>query len=115
MRTAAGWASKQSAQQSLQNSPSIWSCREAAYPTLWCRPCWDYAAAHYRENKLRCRDVANARNYSIAFLNKRFKSQTGTAASNILSRYRIKKRWSADEKRQAAAAQISLAVRHRRF
>ena len=50
----------------------------------------DYAAAHYQE-KVALQDVANALNYSIAFLNKRFKKQTGTTFIEYLNRYRIQK------------------------
>lgn len=50
----------------------------------------DYAAAHYQE-KVALQDIANALNYSIAFLNKRFKKQTGTTFIEYLNRYRIQK------------------------
>ena len=38
----------------FKTSPSIWSCRAAAYPTLWCRPCWIMRRRIIRK-RLRCR------------------------------------------------------------
>lgn len=49
------WASKQSAQQSLQNfSIDLELPGSGAYPTLWCRPCWIMRRRIIRK-RLRCR------------------------------------------------------------
>lgn len=54
------------------------------------RDMMDFAAKHYKE-KVTLQDVANALNYSISFLNKRFKNQTGVTYIEYLNRYRIQK------------------------
>ena len=84
------WASKQSAQQSLQNFSIDLELPGSGIPDPVVSAMLDYAAAHYQE-KVALQDVANALNYSIAFLNKRFKKQTGTTFIEYLNRYRIQK------------------------
>ena len=84
------WASKQSAQQSLQNFSIDLELPGSGIPDPVVSAMLDYAAAHYQE-KVALQDIANALNYSIAFLNKRFKKQTGTTFIEYLNRYRIQK------------------------
>lgn len=48
------WASKQSAQQSLQNFSIDLELPGSGYPTLWCRPCWIMRRRIIRK-RLRCR------------------------------------------------------------
>lgn len=50
----------------------------------------DYIKAHYRE-KIVLQDVARELNYSVAFLNHRFKKQMGTTLIEYLNRFRIQK------------------------
>lgn len=50
----------------------------------------DYIRTHYRE-KISLQDVAGELNYSVAFLNHRFKKQMGTTLIEYLNRFRIQK------------------------
>ena len=84
------WASKQHERQSLQNFSMELELPGNAAPDPVVTAMLDYAAAHYQE-KVALQDVADALNYSIAFLNKRFKKQTGTTYIEYLNRFRIQK------------------------
>ncbi len=86
------WASKQSAQQSLQNFSIDLELPGSGIPDPVVSAMLDYAAAHYQE-KVALQDIANALNYSIAFLNKRFKSRPERPLSNISTVTASKKRW----------------------
>ena len=84
------WASKQTVRKTLQDFTLDLDIMSGKTPDKVVTAMLDYAAAHYQE-KVALQDIANALNYSIAFLNKRFKKQTGTTFIEYLNRYRIQK------------------------
>lgn len=84
------WASKQTVRKTLQDFTLDLDIMSGKAPDKVVTAMLDYAAEHYHE-KVALQDVAAQLNYSIAFLNKRFKKQTGTTYIEYLNRYRIQK------------------------
>lgn len=80
------WISHKRGQQALHDFKLELEPDELPDPIV--KAMLDFAARHYRE-KVTLQDVANELNYSIAFLNKRFKKQTGTTFIEYLNRYRV--------------------------